>query len=131
MSHPGHPPVPSASTAISEWRALYNAAHGRVKTYPTVITASTTLDLATHGTHVLVDATAGAVVLSLPDPTADPDHVDARFTIKRIDGSINAVTVDPVGTPTIDGAASRTILSQWGAMTVWNKGSDWYRESVV
>jgi hypothetical protein len=59
---------------------------------------------------ILVDATAGAVTISLP-PAREMEQ--KRLTVKKIDPSVNAVTVDANASETIDGAANKVISSQY------------------
>lgn len=62
------------------------------------ISASTTV--AVEDDLVLVDATAGAVTVTLP-------YIDdvylKRYIVKKIDASVNAVTVQGSGSETVDG----------------------------
>lgn len=125
MAHPQHPVI-SGGDGISSSRDAINRALYTVQS--TELALDTTLDVLTHGTHILVDASGGAVTISLPDPTADTTQADVRFVVKKVDSSINAVTVDTVGTPTIDGAASKSLASQWDTIAVWEKDSEWYEE---
>lgn len=48
------------------------------------------------------------------------------FHIKKIDPSGNAVTIDPSGAETIDGAASTTLASQYDNLTIASDGSEWW-----
>ena len=123
-AHPGHPLL-QATDRISDSRTVINSALYQVKTHSA--SASFTANVETHGTHILVDASGGAVTVTLPDPTADP-HIDARFVVKKTDVSINAVTVDTTGAETIDGAASTSLANQWDSVSIWNDGTDWYIE---
>lgn len=59
---------------------------------------------------VLVDATAGAVTITLP-PVAS--SLGQRVVIKKIDSSVNAVTVDGSGSEEIDGATTVTLDAQY------------------
>jgi len=98
-----------------------NVQRGMARAGSRTLTTSKTLTV--HDGLVLVDATAGNISVTLP--TID-DVADSVFTIKRIDASINTVTI--VGT--IDGVASPT-LAQWKSKTVWayapaGKAGVWY-----
>lgn len=88
----------------------------------TTVTGNTTLDT-THHT-VLVDATSGAVTLTLPAVASSTRRV---YNIKKIDSSVNAVVVDPAGAELIDDQSSVSIQSQWNAITLHCNGSVWYR----
>lgn len=125
MTHPGHP-VFSASDLLSDSRPVLNEALYTVKTHSTAV-ALTNVHVETHGTHILVDCTSGALTMTLPDPTAAP-HVHARFVIKKVDSTGNAVTIATNGSETIDGSATASLASQWDSLTVWNDGTNWYTE---
>ena len=73
--------------------------------------------------RVFVDATAAAVSKYLPDGTTQPDK-DYYFV--KTDVSVNAVTIYPFGTQTIEGAASLALAAQYAkAHLVYDKGV-WY-----
>lgn len=80
-------------------------------------TVPTTVDV------VLVDATGGAVVVSLPTAAAGSGHV---FTVKKTDLSANAVTVTANGVETIDGSTTQPLSSQWQSVTVVSSGLAWF-----
>lgn len=70
-----------------------------------------------------VDATDGAVTITLPAA----DESSMRLSIKKIDSSANAVTVAAAGSDTIDGAATKSLASQYDAVEVVSDGSSaWY-----
>ena len=71
----------------------------------------------------LVDATAGAVTVTLPSVSR---LAGKSYTIKKTDASANAVTIDGDGSETIDGAATQSLASQWDSVTVVSDGSGWY-----
>lgn len=72
--------------------------------------------------YILVDATAGAVTITLPAITTLPQSVK---TIKKTDSSANAVTVATTGGDTIDGAATLTIANQYDAAKLLPNGTEW------
>jgi hypothetical protein len=75
---------------------------------------------ASNGDVVLADASAGAITVTLPTPTAG-----AVINVKKIDSSANAVTIDGAGA-TIDGQASIQITTQYESYTLVSDGSNWY-----
>jgi len=83
----------------------------------TKVTANYT---ASDGEIVLVDASGGAVTVTLPTPSNG-----ARVRVKKIDASTNTVTVSPSGTETIDGASSHTISQKNEAYEYVSDGTDW------
>lgn len=70
---------------------------------------------------VLVDATAGIVTIKLPSTLVSGKLI----TVKKIDSSANAVTVDGNGA-NIDGASTQSLGSQWNSLTMQTDGSAWY-----
>lgn len=72
---------------------------------------------------ILVDASAGPITLSLP---AVASSANRRLTVKKIDASGNAVTLDPNGAETIDGAATQTITGQYDALAIACDGTAWW-----
>lgn len=82
-----------------------------------LLTADTQLD-DSHSV-VLVDASAGAVTLSLPAYTAYMTRM--FFRVIKIDSSTNTVTVRQrsTSTDTVNGGTSVAIRRQWGGLDVW------------
>jgi len=70
---------------------------------------------------VLVDASSGAVTITLPAPSTG-----AIVWIKKIDNSPNAVTIAPNATEKIDGASSFIIAAQYESYTLVSDGTDWF-----
>ena len=76
----------------------------------------------------LGNATGGAFSVNLP-AAADAKHL--VYTIKKVDSSGNAVTVDGDGSETIDGATTKDLSSQWSTVTIVSSGSGWLIISQV
>jgi hypothetical protein len=72
---------------------------------------------------ILVDATGGNIVVTLPDPTA----YDKVLYIKRIDASANTVTIEGNAAEDIDGSATLTLDAQWSGTAVGSNGTDWFQ----
>lgn len=94
---------------------------GSVAASVTTLTASATLD-DTHHT-VLVDASAGAVTITLPSAAGIAGRM---YRIKKIDSSANAVTVAAQTGETIDGAASYDLTAQYQYIVIQSDGANWY-----
>ena len=73
---------------------------------------------------ILVDATSAARTVTLPT-TANGRCMNKIYTIKKIDSSGNAVTIDANASETIDGALTQTLASQWNALTLKADSSTW------
>jgi len=86
---------------------------------PKVVTVTSNYN-ANYGDIVLVDASSGAVTVTLPSPKAN-----AIINIKKIDSSTNVVTIDGNGA-NIDGQASIQITTQYESYTLVSDGSNWW-----
>lgn len=100
--------------------ALQIQGYGTKKGYVTKTAAYTAL--ATDDT-ILVDATAGAITITLP---AVASSAGVTLTVKKIDSSGNAVTLDGNASETIDGATTKALSAQWASLTIHCNGSAWY-----
>jgi hypothetical protein len=86
----------------------------------TAVSGDTTLD-ATH--HIVAaDATAGAVVITLPTAVG---IAGTEYVVKKIDSSANTVTVDGATTETIDGASTKVLSAQWAYTRIISNGANW------
>lgn len=70
---------------------------------------------------VLADASGGALTVTLPAPESS-----AVVTVKKTDGSANAVTVATPNSETIDGQSSLTITGQNISREIASDGSNYY-----
>jgi len=70
---------------------------------------------------VLVDASAGAVTVTLPTPESA-----ASVVVKKTDSSANAVTIATPGSETIDGDNSRTLSAQYVSLEIMSDGADYF-----
>jgi len=84
------------------------------------ISADTVLTGQDDSGWFLVDATAGAITLSLPIASTAPAMT---VTVKKTDSSANGVVVSRTGTDLIDGATSTTITTQYGAVVLRSTGA--------
>ncbi|MFH0948081.1 MAG: hypothetical protein V1833_03685, partial [Elusimicrobiota bacterium] len=73
---------------------------------------------------ILCDATAAAFTVNLPTAVGITGRI---YTIKKIDSSVNAVTVDGAGTETIDGTTTASLSAQWGRIIIQSDGANWQR----
>ena len=74
-----------------------------------------------NGDTILMNATAGAKTVV---PPVAPD-TGRTVTIKKVDSSGNAVTVDPTAALTIDGAATYSLATQWKYVVIRYDGANW------
>jgi hypothetical protein len=76
---------------------------------------------------VLVDASGGAVVITLPTVASTySGGIGREYVVKKIDSSGYTVTVDGAGSELIDGALTQVISAQWTALKLQSNGSAWY-----
>lgn len=87
---------------------------------PLVVVGNTTLDGSYR--NVLVDASGGAVTITLP--AAASGYYE--FRIKKIDSTGLAVTVDANGSELIDGALTQVISSQYVTLVIINSNTAWW-----
>lgn len=76
---------------------------------------------------ITVDATSAPVTITLPTAVGRTRPV----TVKKVDASGNAVTIDGAGSETIDGQLTRTLTAQWRSATLLPSGAGWVVQSVL
>lgn len=69
---------------------------------------------------IRADATSGAITITLPTAVGNTGEV---FHIKKIDSSVNAVTIATTSSQTIDGVTTQTLGVQYKNLTVVSNGS--------
>ena len=85
----------------------------------TVATANSTSTISNDITL----ATAGASGITLTLPAAATGKV---VTVKKVDTGAGNVTLDPPGSVTIDGAATKVLYHQYETMTCVSDGTNWF-----
>lgn len=88
-----------------------------VKSKSSAYTATTT------DVVLLCDASGGAFTITLP---AAADNTNRVYIIKKIDSSVNAVTVDGNASETIDGGTTAVITTQYESIIIFCDGSNWH-----
>jgi hypothetical protein len=83
-------------------------------------TAAYTMTASDEFVHV--DATSGAVTISLPTAVGITGR---RYTVKKVDSSSNKVTIDASSTETIDGALTKDLSSRYQTIDIVSNGSNW------
>ncbi len=89
---------------------------------PTVSTETTDHTITATLSRVLVDATSGPVTVTLPDVADGVEH-----TVKKIDASANAVTIDGDGAD-VEFDSTAVITSQGDSITVFSDLTQWWIE---
>jgi hypothetical protein len=110
----------TASLGITRANGNLTAAGGWAKQGMSVKTAAYTLT--TSDTVILASASSGAFKLTLP---SSANVFGQQYTIKKIDSTTNAITVAPVSSQKIDGAASRTLSAEYDYLTIIADGANW------
>lgn len=86
------------------------------------ITTQTDYTLTSSDEIVRFDAVLRDLTAKLPSALGDTGRT---FTVVKIDGTANKVTVKPVGTETINGAGSLILQTQWAEVTLISNGINW------
>jgi hypothetical protein len=94
-------------------------------TSTTVISKTTTYVVTTgdDGKLIEADATSGAFTITLP--TASDAGNGFTITVKKVDSSTSAVTVDADGSETIDGDTDVSLPNQHDVVQVRSNGTQW------
>lgn len=96
---------------------------GYVKSGYVAITTSVTIDNAIYsGLFIECSASGGAIA---PVPITAVGNTGQLLIFKKIDSSVNAVTVTPGGGQTIDGAASVVLRNQYDTLGIYSDGTNW------
>lgn len=121
----GRPPLPVKHTAAavgSKLKAKWD--ESRAKGATNEIVTKTGAYTATASDYtILCDATAAAFTVMLPAAASEPGRI---YVIKKIDASANAITIDGSGAETIDGAATKSLATQWTTMMIQSNGTAWF-----
>lgn len=72
---------------------------------------------------ILCDATSGAFTVTLPSVSFASGLL---LTIKKIDASGNAITIDGFSTEVIDGATTKALATQWASLSLHCDGTAWF-----
>jgi hypothetical protein len=70
------------------------------------------------------DASGGAFSVTLPTAVGVPGQ---RYVVKKVDSSVNAVTVATTSSQTIDGATTYSLAAQWDSVRVVSNGANWLK----
>ena len=92
----------------------------------TLITANTTVSDA--GRLYPVDTSGGAVTVTLGSAMV----TEGAHVIINDEGgaaATNAITIDTEGSETVDGATSQSIGSDYGTLTLYSDGANWFSKS--
>lgn len=85
---------------------------------------TTTYTVGVFDAYVPCNATGAAFTVNLP--AAASVGAGKEVTIKKIDASANAVTVDGNASETIDGATTYSLSAQWKYVKLYSDGTNWH-----
>lgn len=94
-----------------------------IKTSATVSTKTGAYTATSNDNVILCDATTAGFTLTLPAVASSSGTV---YTIKKIDSSVNAVTIDANSTELIDGLQTFVLAYQFQSIDLVCNGSAWY-----
>jgi hypothetical protein len=86
-----------------------------LKHYYVAVNVTTTYTVPAEVYYVRANATGGAFTVTLPLAAT---RVGRVIIIKKIDSSVNAVTVGISGSDTIEGSATVSLAAQWNKLVV-------------
>jgi hypothetical protein len=101
---------------------------GNYEMYPNFLSGGAVQSVATNTTATkndrlfLVDTTAGAITITLPNPTGLSGK---QFAVKKIN-SPHSVIIDTTGTAKIDGLDTHTLTTQWASQIYETDGIDYF-----
>lgn len=87
---------------------------------PVVLSSDTQI---TDGAMILVDASGGNRIIELPPAGGITGRI---LFVKKVDSSVNTVTVAGDGSETIDGDPDVTLTAQYDAVTLGSDGTEWF-----
>lgn len=90
---------------------------------PAISTKSTNYTIVGTDHTILVNASSGALTMTLPSAIGT---MGQSFVIKKIDASVNPVLAATVLSQTIDGAVNVSLASRWKYITVQSDGANWF-----
>ena len=88
-----------------------------------VTSVSANYTINSNDSIVLVDATSGAITITLPIAL---ESEQKRLTVKKIDASANIVTVVRQGASLIDGATNKLLAAQYATADFTAYSGNWY-----
>jgi len=95
---------------------------GGVAAATAVTTVTTTYAALSGDSVILANATTAAFTVTLPTAAG---ATGKAYTVKKTDGSANAVTLATTSAQTIDGGATATLNYPYTSLTVISDGSNW------
>ena len=115
----------ASDVVIKTWDPVSPVRGSIVTTTPvTAKSANFTVLTTERGNLFEVDASSASVSATLPAAATAGNNFE--ITIKKVDSSANAVTVDGDGSETIDGATTQTLSDQYDSIVIVCDGTEWH-----
>lgn len=111
------------------WIEIYRMADFNSTVQKLAITVPKTANysIALTDRTVVFDATSGNLIGTLPTAaSAFVNGIGQVYIFKKIDSSVNTVTIDGNGSEVIDGAANQVLITQWQKISIQSNGTSWY-----
>lgn len=99
------------------------AEYTKIQVLGTISTKTTAYIITSSDYTILADATAASFAATLPTAVGISGTI---YNIKKIDSSVNTVTVDTTGGQTIDGTLTQVISAQYDSITVQSNNANWF-----
>jgi len=90
---------------------------------PIIVVTASTITLDRSNFSVMCDCTNNTITVNLPSLLGNRGLI---YNIKKIDVSVNAVTVDASGSETIDGVTTKVINTQYDSLTIQAGPDEWH-----
>lgn len=88
-----------------------------------ILTSTTGTVTVVAGTHIYrANAVSGAITYNLPAASSSTGLI---FTFKKIDSSVNVVTIDGSGSEKIDGQLTKVLSTQYSSAQLCCNGTNW------
>lgn len=111
------------SAGVTKWTAEQVRAAQPIPTSVIPVTTTYTVAASDNGRLIEADATSGAFTITLPAAATAGNGFE--ISIKKVDSSSNAVTVDADGSETIDGNTSTSLPNQFDVVSIRSNGTSW------
>jgi hypothetical protein len=121
------PPASAGPSVISPWDVVLSIDRVARRNYQTpvlLLTAPGPFTLTVLDRTARVNSTAAPTIVNLPSAVG---LTGMLFEIKKIDATLNVVTVDAAGAETIDGVATVALIKQWDTVIVRSDGTNWIK----
>ena len=77
---------------------------------------------------IFVNASAGNITITLPTASG---IIGRQYIIKRVDGTVNSVTIDPNASETIEGSATKSLMDQSSVVIVSDNSNWWITSEYI